>query len=191
MFDEDTRQFWEVVSYIFTAVAALSIPAGIVTYFLDQKKERLEEEIENHLKRIENYSDLQTQYMRAQQWYVGQINILYIAWKQGVLSEKEYNERTVVTQKTHFEGLVGMFENGSMTLIDETPQSKRYWNSWNDYMDEMVADPAFRESLPELLKGEDAEFADILMRKAGKFENDRRPVDGPVPPGESPLNTMH
>jgi hypothetical protein len=47
-----------------------------------------------------------------------------------------------------------------------TPEQKRRWNSWEDFMREWIRRDEFYLRLPTLLKGEDPEFAEYLRALA-------------------------
>jgi hypothetical protein len=47
-----------------------------------------------------------------------------------------------------------------------TPEQRRRWNSWEDFMREWIRRDDFFYRLPELLRGEDPEFAAYLRRLA-------------------------
>jgi hypothetical protein len=53
--------------------------------------------------------------------------------------------------------------------------SVRRWASWEDYMREWLARDAFRTQLPELVKGEDPEFAAYIQGLAASFRPALKP----------------
>jgi hypothetical protein len=53
-------------------------------------------------------------------------------------------------------------------------QSRRLWTSWEDYMREWLRRPDFRESLNELLEGEDEEFMHYIKALA---EEEKAKID--------------
>jgi hypothetical protein len=57
--------------------------------------------------------------------------------------------------------LVSLFERAFLLVYEPKMdrQTRRLWQSWEDFMREWCKRPEFRELLPELLQGEDEEFA--------------------------------
>jgi hypothetical protein len=47
-----------------------------------------------------------------------------------------------------------------------TPQQRRRWHSWDDFMREWCRRTDFRTALPGLLQGEDADFAKYICKRA-------------------------
>jgi hypothetical protein len=64
--------------------------------------------------------------------------------------------------------LVSLFERAYLLLYEEdmNPRQLRLWQSWQDYMREWCQRADFRDALPELLRGENADFAAYLDRLA-------------------------
>ena len=67
-----------------------------------------------------------------------------------------------------FDMLVSLFERAFLVAYKPrmTDVERRRWNSWDDYMREWCRRDDFRNALPQLLRGEDAEFQDYLHRIA-------------------------
>jgi hypothetical protein len=64
--------------------------------------------------------------------------------------------------------LISLFERAYLLLFDTQMNEKRRrrWHSWEDYMREWSQREDFRQRLPELLRGEDPDFAHYLQRLA-------------------------
>jgi hypothetical protein len=67
-----------------------------------------------------------------------------------------------------FDMLISLLERAYLTAWspDMTPAQARRWNSWEDLMREWVRRDDFHHRLPELLRGEDPQFADYLRALA-------------------------
>lgn len=73
---------------------------------------------------------------------------------------EEQRERMLII----FSMLVSLFERAYLLLYEDdmNPRQLRLWQSWEDYMREWCQRADFRVVLPELLRGENAEFAAYL-----------------------------
>ena len=145
---------WELLSYIVTTIG---LPAAIVAFLYEQKKERDNEEEEVYQLLSDNYQDF-----------------LKIALDNSDLSlfsaeatpqlTKEQRERMLII----FNMLMSLFERAYLLMYETkmTAQQRRRWLSWEDYMREWCRRADFRAMLPELLEGEDPEFVVYLRTLA-------------------------
>jgi hypothetical protein len=64
--------------------------------------------------------------------------------------------------------LVALFERAYLLMYENDLSGKeaRRWRSWEDFMQEWCERDDFREAMPELLRGEDPEFAAYLKKLA-------------------------
>lgn len=149
---EMSLQTWELLSYIVTVVA---LPFAIGVFLFEQRKERANEE--------------------EATWQ--QISDAYIDFLEVVLANPDLKLRSQpatpdLSDEQHermlliFDMLVSLFERAYLLVFDEDMDAKkrRRWNSWEDYMREWSQREDFRERLPELLRGEDPDFAAYLRR---------------------------
>ncbi|AYC31897.1 hypothetical protein D3880_05660 [Pseudomonas cavernae] len=149
-----TLETWELLSYIVTVVA---LPFAIGVFLFEQSKERENEE--------------------EATWQ--QISDAYIDFLEVVLANPdlrlrsqhatpdlsdEQRERMWVI----FDMLISLFERAYLLVYDEHMDDKkrRRWHSWEDYMREWSRREDFRARLPELLRGEDPNFAEHIRRLA-------------------------
>jgi hypothetical protein len=67
-----------------------------------------------------------------------------------------------------FDMLISLLERAYLTAWspDMTAEQKRRWNSWEDFMREWIRRDDFYHRLPELLRGEDPQFAEYLRALA-------------------------
>ncbi len=148
----DTLQRWEMWSYVATVIAALSIPAGIVTYMIDRGKERVEEQEQSRIEREENYSRLQAEFRKAQFWLADHPEV-----NKHELPPEDATTRG--QQEIYYSTLISLFEESFILFYKpEDPEYQRMWNTWADYIQEWLQRPNFRKTAPELLAGEDKEF---------------------------------
>jgi hypothetical protein len=150
MFDRDT---WEMLSYV---VTVFGLPMAILVFIYEQRRERRNEEEEIY----QRLSDEYTNFMKL----VLQNADLRLLSPERVELTAEQRER----KSTMFNILVALFERAYILVYEDamSPQTRRLWLSWEDYMREWCRRPDFREALPDLLRGEDEDFAATISRIA-------------------------
>jgi len=149
---------WELLSYIVTVIG---LPLAITVYILDQRKER-----ENEEEAI---------------WQ--QLSDAYIDFLEVVLANADLRLRSHATvpeltgeQRERmwviFDMLISLFERAYLLAYEPDMDAKqdRRWHSWEDYMREWCQRKEFRMRLPELLRGEDPDFAHYILRLAQEEE---------------------
>lgn len=151
MFDRDT---WEFLSYVVTVVG---LPMAIIVFILEQRRERLNEE-------IEIYQRLTDDYTKFMQLVLENADVRLFAKGPPPELTAEQQER----KYTLFNILVAIFERAYILVYEDrmNPRTRRLWSSWEDYMREWCRRPDFRATLPELLRGEDADFAATISKIA-------------------------
>ena len=148
-------EWFEFLSYVVTVVG---LPFAIIVFAFEQRRERQNEEEEifqrltdeytNFLKLVLDNADLQ------------------LLRRSGIDTEltPEQNERKFAL----FGILVSIFERAYMLVYEEkmSRQTRRLWQSWDDYIREWCRRADFREGLPTHLKGEDEDFRRYITRVA-------------------------
>ena len=151
MFD---AEFWEVASYVVTVVG---LPLAIVIFIFEQRRERNNEEDEVYQLLSNAYHD----FLRV----VSDNPDLRLRSQTATpdLSAEQQERRLVI-----FDMLISLLERAYLTAYDDdmNEAQRRRWNSWEDFMREWVRRDDFYYRLPQLLKGEDPEFAAYLQRLA-------------------------
>lgn len=151
IFDRDT---WELASFV---VTALGLPVAIAFFVWEQRKERDNEEEEAYQLLSNAYNDFLKVVLAHPDLQLRTTAAL-------PNPTPEQNERMLVI----FDMLISLFERAF--LVAWKPQmsetERRRWNSWDDYMREWCRREDFRNALPLLLRGEDAEFQNYLRRIA-------------------------
>ena len=146
---------WELASYIVTVVG---LPLAIVAYVFEQRKERANEEEEVYQLLSDNYQD----FLKV----VLENSDLKLFSATPKLLNEEQRERMLLI----FGMLISLFERAYLLLHEEelTNDKLRRWRSWEDYMREWTQRESFRAQMPELMKGEDPEFAAYIQSLAEK-----------------------
>ena len=146
-------EMWELLSYVVTVVG---LPFAILVYILEKKRERANEDEEIYQQLSDEYAD----FIKL----VLENSDLRLRSRDPVALSAEQHERTLLI----YDLLISLFERAYLLVYEEemSKQQRRMWQSWEDYMREWCARPDFRAALPELLKGEDEDFAAHLRRVA-------------------------
>lgn len=141
---------WELMSYVVTVVG---LPLAIGIFFYEQRKERENEEEEVYQLVSDNYQDFLRTALQNSDLH------LFSREVTPALSPEQLERRLIM-----FNMLVSLFERAYLLLYEDnmTANQARRWRSWEDYMRDWCISKDFREALPELLKGEDPEFARYL-----------------------------
>ncbi len=141
-------EFWEMLSYV---VTVLGLPAAIFLYFKDNSKERLveQQEIDGQLK--EEYNDILDNLIEHPE----------LDRHDHALSGDQALQQARIYQK-----LIGCFETSFIRLYDRPERElQRMWYSWQDIIDEWLRQPNFAQALPQLLVGEDENFAIYMEQR--------------------------
>jgi hypothetical protein len=151
MFEAET---WEVASYVVTVIG---LPLAIAVFVVQQRRERRNEEDEVYQLLSDAYND----FLRV---VVDNPDLHLRSAKATPDLSAEQQERMLVI----FDMLISLLERAYLTAYSDamTPAQLRRWNSWEDFMREWVRRDDFFYRLPQLLKGEDPEFAVYLQRLA-------------------------
>jgi len=140
-------QWAEALSYI---VTVFGLPLAILVFLYEQRRERRNEQ-------EEIYQRLSDEYTGFLKLVLGNpdLQLLRKGAPDQPLSD-EQNERKLAI----FNILISIFERAYLLVFEERMdrQTQRLWLSWEDYMREWCRRKDFREALPGLLEGEDADF---------------------------------
>lgn len=141
----------ELLSYVVTVVG---FPLAILTFVLEQRKERQNEEEEI----FQRLSDEYREFLKL----VLDNSDLHLLRREGARTEltEEQKERRLAI----FGILISLFERAYLLVYEDRmdKQTRRMWQSWEDYMREWVRRTDFRDALPGLLEGEDEEFTHYI-----------------------------
>jgi len=152
------RDFWEVASFVVTVFA---LPFAIFLFLYEQRKERDAED-------EEAYQLLQNAYNDFLKIVLDNPDLQLRSTHSRLDMTDEQRERALII----FEMLIALFERAY--IVSYMPDLKgvalRRWNSWDDYMREWCRREDFYFLLPQLLRGEDPDFA-AYIRKLADAEN--------------------
>lgn len=153
---------WELMSYVVTVIG---LPLAIFVFLYEQRKERENEEEEVYQLLSDNYQDFLKVALSNPD-----LKLFSSTETRGLTGEQQ--ERMLII----FTMLVSLFERAYLLLYEESMSEKqlRRWRSWEDYMREWSRRRDFRTLLPQLLAGEDPQFAQYIR---GLAELEGTPVD--------------
>ena len=146
--------FWELASYVVTVIG---LPLAIVVFLSDQRRERRNEEDEVYQLLSDAYND----FLRV---VIDNPDLRLRSQAATPDLTAEQQERMLVI----FDMLISLLERAYLTAYSDkmNEAQRRRWNSWEDFMREWLRRDAFYYRLPQLLKGEDPEFAAYVQRLA-------------------------
>ncbi len=146
-------EMWELASYVVTVIG---LPFAILIFFLEQRKERQNEDEEMYLRLADEYTDFLKLCLEN-----ADLGLLHPRGRSEATSP-ELEER----RRALFGILISLFERAYMLVYEESMdrQTRRMWESWEDFMREWCRKPDFRAALPTLLEGEDEDFARHILR---------------------------
>jgi hypothetical protein len=153
---ENLLEWTEMLSYLVTIVG---FPLAIYVFLLEQRKERQNEEEEVHQRLSDEYND----FLKL----VIENSDLQLLRREG--ATVELTGEQLERKQAIFSILVALFERAYILVYEENmdKQQRRLWQSWEDYMRDWCRRKDFRDGLPELLEGEDPDFAQHIYRLAG------------------------
>jgi hypothetical protein len=145
---------WELLSYVVTVVG---LPLAIFVFLYEQRKERENEEEAVYQLLSDNYQD----FLKVA---LSHPDLQLFSSRETKGLGPEQREQMVIV----FSMLVSLFERAYLLLYEEDMSAKqlRRWRSWEDYMVEWCRRSDFRALLPQLLAGEDPEFAVYIDKLA-------------------------
>lgn len=151
MFDRET---WELASYVVTVIG---LPAAIAVFLFEQRKERANEEAEVYQLLANAYND----FLKV---VIDNADLRLRSNAPTPDLTPEQRERMLAI----FDMLISLLERAYLTAWspDMTAEQARRWNSWEDFMREWIRRDDFYCRLPELLRGEDPQFAAYLQALA-------------------------
>jgi len=160
MFDRD---LWELLSYVVTVIG---LPLAILVFVWEQRRERQQEEEEIHQRLSDEYTNFMKLVLEN-----ADLRLLQRGGSPRELSPEQQERRFAL-----FNILVALFERAYLLVHEEhmPEQTRRMWQSWEDFMREWCRRPEFCSELPELLQGEDPAFAAHILAIAQQ-ERPRRP----------------
>jgi hypothetical protein len=138
----------EALSY---AVTIVGFPMAILVFIYEQRRERQNEQEEIYQRLSDEYADFLKLVLTN-----ADLQLLRQDGSDRALTEEQRERKLAL-----FNILISLFERSYLLVYEERmdKQTLRLWLSWEDYMREWCRRKDFRELLPDLLKGEDEDFA--------------------------------
>lgn len=147
-------EIWELASYVVTVVG---LPLAIFVFMWEQKRERQNDEEEIYQRLSDEYADFLKLLLKN-------ADLQLLSPESSPTLDAEQIER----KKIIFDILVSLFERAFILVYEDEMniQTKRLWASWDDYMRFWCRRKDFRQSLDDLLAGEDPEFVEYMKKVA-------------------------
>jgi hypothetical protein len=147
---------WELASYI---VTVLGLPLLIFIFVYEQRKERENEEEAVY----QLLSDAYTDFLKL---VIANPDLKLRSQSATPNLSDEQRERMLII----FDMLISLFERAYLLAYEDDMSEKqlRRWHSWEDYMREWCKRADFRAQLPDLLQGEDKDFAAYITKLASE-----------------------
>jgi hypothetical protein len=151
----NTFETFEFLSYVVTVVG---LPFAIVVFLLEQRKERMNDQEEI----FQRLSDEYREFLKL----VLDNSDLYLLRRES--ARIEFTEEQKERRLAIFGILISLFERAHLLVYEERmdKQTRRMWQSWEDYMREWLRRADFRAAMPALLEGEDEEFTKYIRQLA-------------------------
>jgi hypothetical protein len=153
-------QTMELLSY---AVTVVGLPFAIFVYLNEQRKERQNEDEEIFQRLSDEYREFLKLVLDN-----ADLHLLRRDGKLRVELTEEQQERRLAI----FGILISLFERAYLLVYEPhmDKQTRRLWQSWEDYMREWVRRTDFRDALPALLEGEDEDFTHYISELVSEEE---------------------
>ncbi len=151
-----STETWELLSYIVTVIG---LPMAIFVFVYEKTRERNAAE-------QEMYQTLSDNYQEFLNTALANPDLKLFSHEPTPDLTDEQRERGLIILNM----VVSLFERAYLILYDEnlSADQKRRWSSWEDYMLEWCQRDDFRLHLPDLLAGEDADFAGYISGLADR-----------------------
>ncbi len=150
-------QTWELLSYMVTVIG---LPFALIAFYMQQRKERQNEEAEIYQSLSDEYADFQRLLLRNADLQ------LTLPTNIDNLTPDQRERKKII-----FDILISLFERAFILVYEEnmSKQTARLWASWEDYIRSWCSRKDFRDALPELLPGEDPDFEDYIRKLLQKI----------------------
>ena len=147
-------------SYLVTVVG---LPMAIFVWVRDQLRERQNEEEEIYQQLSDSYAD----FLKL---VLSNSDLQLRSTRSSMQLTDEQRERKLIL----FDILISLFERSYILIYEDDMdrQARRMWQSWEDYMREWCKRNDFRTALPQLIEGEDPDFAAHITRISGEVAVD-------------------
>lgn len=150
----------EVLEALSYAVTVIGLPLAILVYVRERQRERLNDDEEVYLQLADDYEKFLKLVLEN-----ADLRLMTATVQASQLTEEQLERRNVL-----FEILVALFERAYILVYEEDlrGQAARLWRTWEDYMRAWCRREDFRSVLPQLLEGEDPDFARHISQIAAE-----------------------
>ncbi len=151
-------EYWELASYVVTVVG---LPFAIFVFYLEQRRERQNEEEELYQRLSDEYAEFSILLLENADLHLSPSSPVKL----------DLNAEQLERRKIIFEILIALFERAFILVYEENmaKQTQRLWASWDDYFRAWLKRSDFREQLNELLSGEDQDFQNYMLKIADEI----------------------
>ena len=160
---------WELASYVVTVVG---LPFAILVFWLEKRKERQNEEEEIYQRLSDDYAEFSRLLLQH-----ADLHLLSDRYGDEPLSAEQRERKKII-----FDILISLFERAFILVYEDdmSPQTRRLWSTWDDYIKSWCEREDFRGALPELLEGEDPDFVRYILELSANGKNFWRQSSGNV-----------
>jgi len=160
------REALELASLTVTVVG---LPFAVWVFMAQQRKARQNEEEEAY----QHLSDAYNDFLKV---VLGNADLQLRSTAALPSPTPEQHERMLVI----FDMLMSLFERAFLVAYKPhmSDAEQRRWNSWDDYMREWCRREDFHNALPQLLRGEDAQFQAYIQQLAQQEHAASAPASG-------------
>lgn len=148
-------EWMEFLSYLVTVIG---LPLAIALFVYEQRKEHANDEEELYQRLSDEYASFLRLVLEH-----ADLRLMSPHKPDAPLTDEQRERKSVL-----FGILISLFERAYLLVYEEDmpKQTRRLWQSWEDYMREWCVRADFRAMLPELLRGEDPDFGAHISRIA-------------------------
>lgn len=157
-------ELWELLSYVVTVIG---LPLAIFVFAFEQRKERANEQ--DAIQQL-----LSDSYAGFLKLVIENSDLRLMSQHKSPQFSEEQEERVLALYSI----LISIFERAYIMSYapGTTGHKARLWRSWEDIMSEWCQREDFRRALPNLLVGEDEDFAGFMRELASRKAPSPRPV---------------
>jgi hypothetical protein len=147
---------WETASFV---VTVFGLPFAIFLFLYEQRRERDAEDEEAYQLLQNAYNDFLKIVLENPDLQLRSMTV------RNDLNEEQRERKLII-----FEMLIALFERAYIVAYESDLKgvALRRWNSWDDYMREWCRREDFYYLLPQLLRGEDPDFAAYIQSIANE-----------------------
>ncbi len=152
--------FIQILEMLSMLVTIFGLPLAIFIFVYEQRKQRINEEEELYQMLTDGYTSFLTLSLDHSD--------LHLQSRTATTNlDAEQQDRLIAM----FSILIALFERAYLVAYepDMPERRRRRWASWEDFMREWCRREDFRAALPQLLPGEDPEFA-VYIRQIAEDE---------------------